>query len=232
MKRITQSFLLIILFASPVFCQESDSVVITSLPDTLIATGKPDSSHSGPLPDPFAGKGDSRPEFLQDDSASAPLSRRERRRADTLVVKELDPNHSSKKAIMYALVLPGLGQAYNGKFFKIPIVAAALGGVGYLIIDNTNNYRESVNNYIELPNEETQWYLEAWRRNMELSYIGLIVVYALQVLDAYVDAQLYNWDVNENLSLRIAPSLQPMMAPAGKTGTVYSLTCSFDLKRR
>ena len=51
---------------------------------------------------------------------------------------------------------------------------------------------------------------------MEISYIGLILVYALQALDAYVDAQLYNWDVNDDLSLRIAPSLQPMMAPATK----------------
>jgi hypothetical protein len=67
---------------------------------------------------------------------------------------------------------------------------------------------------------------------MELSYIGLILVYALQIVDAYVDAQLYSWDVNENLALRIAPSMQPLMAPSSVTGQAYGLTCSFDLKRR
>ncbi len=215
MKSITQSFFLIFFFAFPAFSQEPDSVEVAGVPDSVEVAGVPDSV------------------VVSVDSISVPLTRRERRHlADSLTVKELDPNHSSKKAIMYALVLPGMGQAYNGKYYKIPIVAAALGGVGYLIVDNTNNYRESVNNYIALPNEETKWYLEAWRRNMELSYIGMIAVYALQVLDAYVDSQLYYWDVNEDLSLRISPSLQPMTDPSGSIKPLYSLTCSFDLKRK
>ena len=67
---------------------------------------------------------------------------------------------------------------------------------------------------------------------MELSYIALTVVYALQVVDAYVDAQLYNWDVNENLSLRVVPSLQPLMVPTQGTGQSFGLTCSLNLKGR
>lgn len=152
--------------------------------------------------------------------------------ADTLVLKQPDYSHSSSKALLYALVLPGLGQAYNKKYFKMPIVWAALGGVGYAIVFNTKQYQESSLNYVLTPNDETEFYLRAWRRNLELSYIGLIAVYALQMLDAYVDAQLYNWDVSENLSLRVAPSLQPLMVPTSRIGQSYGFTCSFNLKGR
>ena len=61
--------------------------------------------------------------------------------ADTLVV-EPDFSHSPSKAIMYALVLPGLGQAYNKKYYKMPIVWAAMGGAGYAIVFNTRQYRQ------------------------------------------------------------------------------------------
>ena len=133
---------------------------------------------------------------------------------------------------MYALVLPGLGQGYNGKFYKIPIVWAALGGVGYAIVYNTGEYQNSSQEYALNPDDTNERYLRFWRRNVELSYIGLIAVYALQVLDAYVDAQLYSWDVNDNLSLRVAPSIQQLMVPDSYTGHAYGLSCSFNLKRK
>lgn len=228
MKRITQSFFLILFLASPALCQEPDTIVAASQPDTIVASSLPDSVVAASQPDTII-----EPGYLSGDSVSTPRTHREgRRRADTLIVKEPDFSHSSRKALMYALVLPGLGQGYNKKYYKIPIVCAALGGVGYAIVYNTKNYREATANYIVQPDEANQWYLDAWRRNMEISYIGLILVYALQALDAYVDAELYNWDVNDDLSLRIAPSLQPMMAPAPRTGQVLSLTCRIDLKRR
>jgi len=151
--------------------------------------------------------------------------------ADTLVieVKEAkDPN----RALMYALVFPGLGQAYNGKYWKIPIVWGALGAVGYAIVFNTRGYKGAVNDYIEFESDETEFYLDAWKRNMELSYIVGILVYGLQILDAYVDANLSTWDVNDNLSLRISPSLQPMMTPANLKGVSGGLTCSFNIKGR
>ncbi|MGW8314973.1 MAG: DUF5683 domain-containing protein [Bacteroidales bacterium] len=152
--------------------------------------------------------------------------------ADSSVVKETVEPHSPSKAVMYALVLPGLGQGYNRKYYKIPIVYAALGGAGYAIIFNSRKYRDSAHEYALNPDDTNERYLQFWRRNMELSYIALTVVYALQVVDAYVDAQLYNWDVNEDLSLRVAPSLQPMMAPVYGTGQSFGLTCSLNFKGR
>jgi hypothetical protein len=151
---------------------------------------------------------------------------------DTLVVAQPDFSHSPTKAIMFALVLPGLGQAYNEKYYKMPIVWAALGVAGYAITYNTKKYRESSQEYAQVPDDTNERYLRFWRRNMELSYIGMLLAYALQVVDAYVDAELYSWDVSEDLSLRVAPSMQPLMTPASITGHAFGITCSIDLKRR
>jgi hypothetical protein len=150
---------------------------------------------------------------------------------DTSMV-EANIDHSPRKAIMYALVLPGLGQGYNRKFFKMPIVWAALGGAGYAISFTTKQYKFYSKEFANDPDgANNEDYLRWSRRNMELSYIALIVVYALQVLDAYVDAQLYYWNVNEELSMGISPSLQPLMAPGGVTGQAFGLTCSFNFRK-
>jgi hypothetical protein len=151
--------------------------------------------------------------------------------ADTLQVNELKVK-SPTKALMFALVLPGLGQTYNGKYYKIPIVWAALGVAGYAIVYNTNQYRDATLNYMLDESDTNKRYLDGWKRNMELSYIGAIVVYGLQILDAYVDANLSSWDVNENLSLGISPMLQPLMVPSSKTGYSGGFTCSLKIRGR
>ena len=93
-------------------------------------------------------------------------------------------------------------------------------------------YKEYSINYINDKNTTTERYLKYGRRNMELSYIVAFMVYGLQILDAYVDANLYSWDVNENLSMGISPSLQPMMVPDSRIGYSGGLTCSFKIKGR
>ena len=151
--------------------------------------------------------------------------------ADTLMVQVREPK-SPTRALMYALVLPGLGQAYNGKYWKIPIVWAALGGAAYAISYNTGMYEEALFNYIQDDSDNNERIVKGWKRNMELSYIVAILVYGLQVLDAYVDANLYTWDVNENLSLGISPSLQPMMSHTSVSGYSGGLTCSLKIRGR
>ncbi len=206
MNRIIQVMFLTVVLVFPAFSQESDSIAAGRESDSIAA---------GLVYDSIAG-----------------IPERDMRLADTLLVEQPDFSHSASKAIMYSLVLPGLGQGYNKKYFKIPIVYAALGGVVYAIVYNTKNYRQAIIDYNLAPDDDHERYVRGWRRNMELSYIGLIAVYALQIVDAYVDAQLYSWDVNDNLSLRVAPSLQPMMIPSTGSGQVYGLTCRFDLKGR
>lgn len=151
--------------------------------------------------------------------------------ADSLLA-EYDYTHSPLRATMYALVLPGLGQAYNKKYWKMPIVWAGVGAMVYFISSNTKEYRLAAYDFSQEPSDRNQRALKYWRRNMELSYIGLFVVYSLQVLDAYVDAQMYNWNVNENISVGVRPSLQPMMHPASLTGQAAGLTCNLTIRGR
>ena len=153
-------------------------------------------------------------------------------RADSLAVVEDPEVKSPSKALMFSLVLPGLGQAYNHKYWKMPIVWGAMGVAGYAIVYNTRAYKGAISDYAQNPDDTNQRYLEFWRKNMELSYIAMFAVYALQVLDAYVDALLYSWDVNDNLSLRVSPSLQPLMAPTSLTGQSFGLTCRLNIRGR
>lgn len=132
--------------------------------------------------------------------------------------------HSPKKATYLALV-PGLGQIYNKKYWKLPIVYAGFGVTGYfafsnrsLYLDYNDAYKCSVNLGDDCTNELAQKYTsdelstirDYYRRNMELSYIIMGAWYVLQILDASVDAHLYNWEIDENLSVDIQPVIQPV----------------------
>ncbi len=135
--------------------------------------------------------------------------------------------HSPSKALFYSLFLPGLGQAYNKKYWKIPIVYGAYVGVGFWIRYNTLGYRNASNRYADDPNSLNERYLRAWRRNLELSYITLVAAHALQVLDAYVDANLFYWDVNPELTLRVSPAIEPIVLPSYGPVANYGLKWSF-----
>lgn len=219
MNRFIQTVLCVSILTSSAFCQERDSVSVVR--DTLGIYQDYDSIYRSTEPDLWAAR-----------TREADSLRSDSLLADTLFTSGPVETRSPSKAIMYALVLPGLGQAYNNKYWKIPIVWAAMGGAGYAIVFNTNEYKQASSDYAQNPDDINQKILEYWRRNMELSYIAMIAVYALQVLDAYVDAQLYSWDVNENLSIGVSPSLKPLMVPSSITGYAYGLGCSFNIRGR
>ena len=219
MNRIFLTVLLVLIFSARASGQEADTLSLQPAADTLSPTGNL-----------YIIKSDTLIEVYGRDTVTQ-VRDAVRIEADTLVVVEEDVSHSPTKALMFALVLPGLGQAYNRKYYKMPIVWAALGGAGWAINFNTQKYKEYSKGFVDDPGEYTERGLQYWRRNMELSYIAMIAVYALQVIDAFVDAQLYSWDVNEELSMGISPTLQPLMAPGSLTGHAYGLTCSFKLKR-
>ena len=131
--------------------------------------------------------------------------------------------HSAKKATIMSLALPGLGQAYNKKYWKIPIIYAGFGVLFYSISKNGAEYRNfrtaynivatgdsaNFNNeYVERYNADLNQLQEGrnyYRRNLELSYVLTGLLYILQVVDASVDANLYGFDVSDNLSLRFEP---------------------------
>jgi len=135
--------------------------------------------------------------------------------------------HSSHKATLYSMILPGLGQAYNKKYWKIPIIYAGFGVFYYLIDYNNTEYQlwreayyhtlldphgleDPVNEYEELYGNNSDFLRDRKndaRRYRDLNYILAGVWYLLNVVDAAVDAHLFTWNMDEDLSLRVEPHL-------------------------
>ena len=122
------------------------------------------------------------------------------------------------KAAFYSAVLPGLGQAYNKKYWKVPLVYAAIGIPTYLFIKNDREldlYRDEFKSrlsgldqnredapYPNISNDGLVRAQQQLRRNKELALLIAIGMYALNIVDANVDAHLLQFNVDEDLSLR------------------------------
>lgn len=125
--------------------------------------------------------------------------------------------HSPKKATIYSAVLPGLGQAYNKKYWKMPVIYVGIGAFTYLAIQNQSEFSRYKSAYLlrqdgELDefdgiynNQALLDFMDQYRKTRDLCFIGIIVVYAIQIVDANVDANLFNFDINDDLSLRVFP---------------------------
>ncbi|NQV03325.1 MAG: hypothetical protein HQ542_11810 [Bacteroidia bacterium] len=140
---------------------------------------------------------------------------------DSVLMKK----HSPRKATIYSTLVPGLGQIYNRKYWKLPIIYAGFGLMGYFIYTNTDSYLiyrsayiERINgnydgNYSDLVNKYNEDELlsaaDYYRRNLEISILVTALWYILNIIDATVDAHLYTYNITENLSLRVTPDLLP-----------------------
>lgn len=163
-----------------------------------------------------------------------------------------------KKAVLMALV-PGLGQIYNRKFWKLPIVYGGLMGCMYAVTWNNRNYQDYSTAYKDImmdaaePNRPVEEFHTSWqdflgvgydpkewvtntnfqtqlknrkdyyRRYRDLSIIITVGVYALSIIDAYVDAQLFDFDISPDLSMHWEPSVTPQTAYSSRS---YGLNCS------
>lgn len=143
--------------------------------------------------------------------------------------------HSPKKAAIYSAALPGLGQAYNNKFWKIPIIYAGFGTLVYFIDNNNTEYNKFKAAYSYVisgeegnpPNEYVDRYernsehlrklKDYYRRNLEVSYLLTGALYILNILDATVDAHFFNFNIDKDLSLKVSPYIRP----AG-TNTIFA----------
>ena len=139
-----------------------------------------------------------------------------------------------KRALWLALVIPGAGQVYNRKYWKLPIFYGGFVGCVYAMTWNNQMYHDyaqaymdimdndpatqSYNNFLHLgatitpANEERYKNIfkqrkDRYRRWRDLSIFTTIAVYALSVIDAYVDASLSDFDISDDLSLHIAPTV-------------------------
>ncbi len=136
--------------------------------------------------------------------------------------KDSIPQHSPRKATIWAAVLPGAGQIYNHKYWKVPILYAGFAGLGYAVSFNQGEYKR-FGDYYKLavdgdPNTNPDFvaspeYLRGrrnyYKRYRDLSFIGIAGLYALQILDANVDAHLMQFDLSDDLSLNWSPAMLP-----------------------
>ena len=137
---------------------------------------------------------------------------------DTTKYQEIDPL-TPAKAAFYSAILPGLGQAYNKKYWKIPLVYGAIGTSLYFYIDNNkkyHNYRDAYKRRLEGYNDDDYQFLDDsrliagqkfYQRNRDLSALFVVGFYVLNIIDANVDAALIQFNVNERLSVR--PEIYP-----------------------
>jgi len=154
--------------------------------------------------------------------------------ADTLDWRQ---RHSPRKATIMSAIIPGAGQIYNRKYWKAPIVWAGLGVSLWFVQRNTAQYRRYKDNYLAvIDNDPTtvdefegrvssSQLLDAtdtYRRWRDLSYVAVGLCYLLNVVDASVDGYFVRFDVGEDLSMHIAPSLQT--AALGAPGFSLALT--------
>jgi len=138
-------------------------------------------------------------------------------KTDTSFVK----THSPKKASIFSAVCPGLGQAYNKKYWKIPVIYVGFGVLGYFAVTNNNEYKiykeaynlrtdndsTTIDNYSNYSADNLLTIKNYYRKNLELTVIISAALYILNIVDASVDAHLYDFDISDDLSMKIEPIL-------------------------
>ena len=121
-----------------------------------------------------------------------------------------------QKNTFRSTICPGLGQAYNRKYWKIPVIYSALGGALYYYVDNNNKYHQYRSSYIAATDNNTNTIndsgysatnlitlQDAYRNKRDFSALMFVLIYCLNIIDASVDAHLTYYNLNDNLSLSL-----------------------------
>ena len=121
------------------------------------------------------------------------------------------------RATIYSILLPGLGQIYNGEYFKVPIYWGCLLGAAHFWVNNNTNYERfkrihneaTTNpNYSEgISGETAKWYRDEYRRYRDYSILATVAFYLLQVIDANVFAYMHDFEVSDDIALRLEPAV-------------------------
>ena len=174
---------------------------------------------------------------------------------DTVIGKKTfrpDP----KKAVIYSAIFPGLGQIYNRKYWKLPILYGGFVGFSYAITWNNSHYQDYFGGYKDILDDnpdtnrwhqlvpyqyrenpesiDKQWFSGVlkdrknyYRYYRDFSIILTVAWYGLGIVDAYVDAQLFEFDVSPDLSMRVEPVIFKK-AGSHYLADSYGFRCSFS----
>ncbi|MCC6370874.1 MAG: hypothetical protein IT236_07720 [Bacteroidia bacterium] len=144
---------------------------------------------------------------------------------------------SPRRATIMSAILPGLGQVYNRKYWKVPIIYVGLGGFAYMFSFNNalyKDYKKDVIAYYDsdpatvavhpYSGDALQTQKLYYRKYRDFAIIGMGVVYLINLIDANVDAHLKTFDVSDDLSLQLEPWMQPQNTGFGMaTGVTLKL---------
>lgn len=160
-----------------------------------------------------------------------------------------------RKAVIYSALFPGMGQVYNRKYWKLPILYGGFVGFTYAITWNNGLYRDYLGGYQDImdSNPETnrwhnllpygrdpgtvdvKWFTDVlqkrkdyYRYYRDLSIIGTVALYMLAMVDAYVDAQLFDFDISPDLSMRVEPAVLKQQQTGMSAVSSYGLQLSFN----
>lgn len=164
-------------------------------------------------------------------------------KADTLTVQSADTGHSVKKAVILSAIVPGTGQIYNRKWWKTPIIYAALSTSIYFALNQNQKFVRYKNAYIqringqpdEFSGQPDNWILtnlEIARRNRDLLFIASAGIYVLNIVDAAVDAHLFYFDVSDDLSIHIIPSVSYSLPHVSGLNWQCTFTLNFYRKNK
>lgn len=149
-------------------------------------------------------------------------------------------NHSPAAATILSTLVPGMGQAYNGAYWKIPVIYGGLSTLYFMTDWNNRGYDRFKTALISLidgdPNtidefngtrteDELRYYMDSYRRNRDLSILGLAAVYVLNIIDANVDGYLYDWNVDDNLAFKVEPSVFNTNLDYTQVTPAFGFTC-------
>lgn len=130
-------------------------------------------------------------------------------------------HHSPTLASLLSAAIPGAGQVYNKKYWKVPIIYGLGGYVTYAVLYNNKEYNRFKTAYLyatdddpntvdefngEIPDDQLKYYKDTYRHQRDLNIIGIMAIYIMNIVDASVDAHFFDYDISDDLSLKIAPS--------------------------
>lgn len=127
--------------------------------------------------------------------------------------------HSPRKATIYSVCVPGLGQIYNKKYWKLPLVYGGLGASIYFATDFYSKYKDyknaylfridddplTIDSYSDYSDNYLRTNMDNYRRYFEISIFAAVIVYGLNIIDATVDAHFYDFEISDDLSMKIQP---------------------------
>ena len=151
---------------------------------------------------------------------------------------------SPRRASLLSAAFPGLGQAYNKKYWKLPVIYIGIGALSYIFYVNNSEYNEyrkalkySLDNGgvgtvagISYSTENLQLLKLGYKKSRDFAAIGIGIIYLLNIIDANVDAHLKTFDVSDDLSLLIKP--WPLLnTDGGATTLAGGLTLKLNFKK-